>query len=173
MVYDQLAVKVGEHLGVESTHLRFWYLNSNTGRPKGPMRRSPTSSLASLLGLNGPQYVNGGAIHNQRTDYLYYEKLEYSLTEMETRKNIKVNWVYDGIQKEVRMRTYYTLHQLTISSRSPMKCLSLRMLRFRMLSQAYSGKRILTTPLLTVSVYMKSTIARSTSWSSPMLPSLT
>jgi ubiquitin carboxyl-terminal hydrolase 7 len=104
MVYDQLAVKVGEHLGVESTHLRFWYLNSNTGRPKGPMRRSPTSSLASLLGLNGPQYVNGGAIHNQRTDYLYYEKLEYSLTEMETRKNIKVNWVYDGIQKEVRIR---------------------------------------------------------------------
>jgi ubiquitin carboxyl-terminal hydrolase 7 len=100
MVYDQMAAKVGEHLSIESTHLRFWYVNASTGRPKGAVRRSPTSTLATLLGINGPQYINGG-IHNQRTDCLYFEKLEYSLTEMETRKNVKVTWVHEGISKEV------------------------------------------------------------------------
>jgi ubiquitin carboxyl-terminal hydrolase 7 len=39
---------------------------------------------------------------NQRNDALYFEPLDMSLAEYDTKKNIKVFFVSEGITKEVR-----------------------------------------------------------------------
>lgn len=39
----------------------------------------------------------------QRNDAFYFEVLEMSLAELDTKKNIKVTWLSEGITKEVRV----------------------------------------------------------------------
>jgi ubiquitin carboxyl-terminal hydrolase 7 len=101
MTYDQLATKVGEHLNVEATHLRFSTINASTGRAKAPIRRNQVQSLGAILIT--PAYSLYGAAGNQRSDALYYEVLDMSLSELEQRKTIKLSWLPEGISKEVRM----------------------------------------------------------------------
>ena len=42
----------------------------------------------------------------QRNDAFYFEVLEMSLAELDTKKNIKVTWLSEGITKEVRVGQY-------------------------------------------------------------------
>lgn len=95
--YDQFAAAVGKHLGVEPTHLRFTTINASNGRPKMPVKRGPSVSLHQILFPTSYTYGNNS---NQRSDQLYYEVLEISLSELETRKTIKINWLPEGITKE-------------------------------------------------------------------------
>ncbi|KAF2140342.1 uncharacterized protein K452DRAFT_274048 [Aplosporella prunicola CBS 121167] len=96
MTYDQFAAKVGEHLGVEPTHLRFTTVNPNTGRAKIPVKRQQNQTLSIILNPNNYNYGGG----QQRNDALYYEILEYSLAELEQMRNLKVTWLPDGVAKE-------------------------------------------------------------------------
>lgn len=97
MTYDQLAEKVGERLGVPPTHLRFSTLHGTTGQPRLPVKRGPTATLGTIL--NPPSYghLSQGA---QRNDALYFEVLDMSLSELDTKKNVKLTWLSDGITKE-------------------------------------------------------------------------
>lgn len=99
LTYDQVAERVGERLGVDSTHLRFYTVNLQTGNPKVAVKRNPTQTLQQILSPPYASYSSG----NQRQDSLYYEVLDISLTELDTKKSLKVVWLTEGISKEVRI----------------------------------------------------------------------
>jgi ubiquitin carboxyl-terminal hydrolase 7 len=99
MTYDQFAAKVAERLGVEPTHLRFTTVNPTSGRPKQQVKRNPTSTLNNILfPTTYTSYTTSAA---PRSDHLLYEILELSLSELESRKIVKVSWLPEGISKEV------------------------------------------------------------------------
>lgn len=98
MTYDQVAIRVGEQLNVPPTHLRFSSVLQATGKPRLPMRRVAGMTLYSMTTSQAGIYgQTGGAL---RPDVLMYEVLEISLAELETKKQIKLNFLTDGITKE-------------------------------------------------------------------------
>lgn len=105
--YDQVAAKVGEKLGVDPTHLRFWTWNSTTNNPKTSVKRSQSQTLATIL---TPGY-NSFSNNNQRNDSLYFEILDMSLSELDTKKPLKIIWLSEGIAKEVRDFTRMTFYE--------------------------------------------------------------
>ncbi|KAF3138571.1 hypothetical protein TWF703_004619 [Orbilia oligospora] len=91
--YDQLANKVADHLSVPPTHLRFTTVAAHSGLPKTIIKRGNNSlSLAQMMQSSYMQQVS--------QDALYYEILDMSLTELETKKLVKLNWISEGITKE-------------------------------------------------------------------------
>ena len=98
MTYDQFSIKVGEHLGVDPTHLRYATVNATTGKPKTWVKRTVNQNLLQIL---TSQYSYGYT--NHRSDALYYEVLDTSLSEYETKKIMKITWLSDGISKEVNL----------------------------------------------------------------------
>lgn len=98
MTYEQFSARVGEHLGVAGTYLRFAPVMLSSGKPKPWIKRSVAQTLGQILTSQYSAY--GYSAH--RTDALYYEILETSLSEYEMKKIIKLNWLPDGIAKEVR-----------------------------------------------------------------------
>lgn len=98
VTYDLFAEKVGDKIGVEPTHLRFYSVNSTTGNPKTPVKRGGSQQLSAILNP-ATNYSQLGM--NQRSDAFYFEVLDMSLAELDTKKNIKVTWLSEGITKEV------------------------------------------------------------------------
>jgi ubiquitin carboxyl-terminal hydrolase 7 len=96
--YDQVATKVGDHLNVDPTHLRFWTVNAANGNPKASVKRGQSQSLATILNPPYSTFTN----NNQRPDALYFEVLDISLTELDTKKALRVLWLSDGMSKEVK-----------------------------------------------------------------------
>ncbi|KAI0908993.1 cysteine proteinase [Ustulina deusta] len=96
VTYDQLAERVGEHLNVEPTHLRFFTANASTGAPKGAVRRVPNATLAQIL---NPQNYTQQSLQT-KANSLFFEVLEMSLAELDTKKNVKVTWLSEGITKD-------------------------------------------------------------------------
>lgn len=122
MTYDQFAKKVGEHLGTDYSHLRFCPVLATNGKPKQPIKRTINQTLFQIL--NGQYGSYGYSMH--LPDALYYEVLDTSLSEYETKKTLKVTWLIDGINKEVRLLWIYCAiaYRLTwILRRRPMSCL--------------------------------------------------
>lgn len=100
MTYDQISKKVGEHLSVDSTHLRFAPVLSSTGKPKPFIKRNPNQTVQTLSQILSPQMATYGySMH--RGDALYYEVLEMSLSDYESKKCLRVTWLPEGITKEV------------------------------------------------------------------------
>lgn len=96
ITYDHMAVRVGKHLGVPATHIRFWTINAATGNPKAPVRRGTNPSLRQILHPLGASTFSS----SQRNDSFYLEILDMSLEEFDTKKTIKINWLSEGITKE-------------------------------------------------------------------------
>ncbi|MCJ1460144.1 hypothetical protein MMC28_010523, partial [Mycoblastus sanguinarius] len=96
MTYEQFSAKVGEYLRVDPTHLRFSTVNATTGKVKNIVRRNANQNLYQILSPQFGTYIN----NNQRDDALYYEILDMSLSELDTKKNLKVTWVSEGVSKE-------------------------------------------------------------------------
>ncbi|RDL40906.1 Cysteine proteinase [Venustampulla echinocandica] len=94
--YDQVAAKVGDKLGVDPTHLRFWTVNATTGNAKASVKRGPSQTLQTILNPAYSTFSN----NNQRADALYFEILDISLSELDTKKSLKVIWLSEGITKE-------------------------------------------------------------------------
>ena len=107
MTYDQFSMKVGEHLGVDPTFIRYATVNATTGKPKTWVKRTVNQNLLQIL---TSQYSYGYT--NHRSDALYYEVLDTSLSEYETKKIMKITWLSDGISKEVSAN-----HRLSINYR--------------------------------------------------------
>lgn len=95
--YDQLVERVGDQLGVEPTHLRLFTMNAANGNPKVPVRRASSQNLSAIL--NPPNNYTPNS--QTKGDALFFEVLEMSLAELDTKKNIKVTWLSEGITKEV------------------------------------------------------------------------
>lgn len=100
MTYDQFAKKVGEHLKVDETHLRFAPVMASTGKAKPFLKRNINQNLSQIL--NGQYGAYGYTMH--RADALYYEILDMSLSDYESKKCFKVTWLPDGVTKEVRVK---------------------------------------------------------------------
>ncbi|UQC82690.1 ubiquitin carboxyl-terminal hydrolase [Colletotrichum lupini] len=94
--YDILADRVGEKLEVDPTHIRFWTVNSATGNPKTTVKRGVNQSLQLILNPSGYNQLSS----SQRTDAFYFEVLDMSLAELDTKKSIKITWLSEGITKE-------------------------------------------------------------------------
>ena len=92
-----MAAKVGEKLDVDPTHLRFHTVNASNGNPKAPVKRNLAQTLQQIL---TPPYSTFGN-NNQRADMLYFEILDMSLSELDTKKNLRVTWLSEGITKDV------------------------------------------------------------------------
>ena len=97
MSYEQFSAKVGEHLKVDPTYLRFSTVNSATAKVKNPVKRNANQNLYQILSPQFGTYSN----NNQRDDALYYEILDMSLSEMDTKKSLKISWITEGMSKEV------------------------------------------------------------------------
>ncbi|KAF7712240.1 Ubiquitin carboxyl-terminal hydrolase [Penicillium ucsense] len=96
LTYDQWSQKVAEHLKVEPTHLRFAPVTASNGKAKSFLKRTTTSNLAQIL--NGQYGAYGYTVH--RSDSLYYEVLDMSLSDYESKKSFKVVYLPEGITKE-------------------------------------------------------------------------
>ncbi|KAK5694844.1 ubiquitin-specific protease ubp15 [Elasticomyces elasticus] len=101
--YDALAVKAAEELSkratqpIEASHLRFTTVNVQTGKPRSLVKRQQGTTVQSVLFGSTGGYTYAPA---QASDQLYYEVLEMSLTDLEQRKNVRVVWLSEGIQKD-------------------------------------------------------------------------
>ncbi|GAA5992402.1 hypothetical protein JCM11641_002734 [Rhodosporidiobolus odoratus] len=82
--YDQMAVKVGERLKHDFLKLRFTQSNGANGTPKTVIRRQSGSSVAELV---QPGYMQTSC------NLLYYELLDVSIIELETKKSLRITWV--------------------------------------------------------------------------------
>lgn len=112
MSYDQFSTKVGEHLKVDPTHIRFSTVNSTNGKPKVIVKRNNNQTLQQIL---APPYSAYGS-NTQSSNALFYEVLDLSLSELETKKHLKVTWVSEGVTKEVitsRSKDPYIKNTLT------------------------------------------------------------
>jgi len=95
--YDKFSEKVGEKLGVNPTHLRFYTVNVNTGVPRAPVKRqAPNQTLLNILNPTGYSQLS----MTQRHDSLYYEVLDISLAELDTKKSIKITLLNESTAKE-------------------------------------------------------------------------
>ena len=88
MKYDQVAAKVADHLKVQPTHIRFTP-STTDGRPRSlPIKRNgPLSTIT--------QFTSSGGI--PLPPVVFYEVLELSLADMESKREITVNWLPDGV----------------------------------------------------------------------------
>lgn len=112
ITYDMLSERVGDKLQVPATHIRFWALNANTGNPKVPVKRGANQTLQTILNPTGYSNLNT----RERTDVFFFEVLEISLAELDTKKSVKITWLSEGITKEVRsLKSEKWPHILTCS----------------------------------------------------------
>ncbi len=103
ITYDQLCERVGSQLEVDPTHLRFYTVNNNAvGNPRTVVKRSVAQNLNTILSPQG--YASLGAA--QKNDALYFEVLEMSLAELETKKVIRLVLLSDGITKDVSVSLF-------------------------------------------------------------------
>lgn len=92
-----MAAKVGGKLNVDPTHLRFHTVNASNGMPKAAVKRSMNHTLQNIL---TPPYTTFGN-NNQRTDELFFEVLDMSLSELDTKKSLRITWLSEGLTKDV------------------------------------------------------------------------
>ncbi|KKA29060.1 hypothetical protein TD95_002197 [Thielaviopsis punctulata] len=94
--FDGFLDRIAHKLDIPATHLRLWTINQTTSNPKNIVRSSSSMTIQSLMTPTG---------YNQypvqyRHDALFFEVLEMSLAELETKKNVKVVWLSEGVAKE-------------------------------------------------------------------------
>lgn len=100
ITYEKLSEKVGEKLGVEPTHLRFYTVNASSNNPRAAVKRAQNLTVLNILAPAGYGQLN----MNQRNDALFFEVLDMSLAELDTKKSIKLTLLSEGITKEVSLR---------------------------------------------------------------------
>ncbi|ESK93065.1 ubiquitin carboxyl-terminal hydrolase 5 [Moniliophthora roreri MCA 2997] len=79
--YDTMSMKVGDSLRHDPIKLRFTTTNAQNGTPKNVLKRSLNQSIAEIM---APYYTTSAVI--------LYEKLDVSIVELETKRQLKVIW---------------------------------------------------------------------------------
>ncbi len=83
MTYDMMAAKAGERLKHDPFKLRFTTGNGPNGTPKTVLKRTANQTVNEIV---SPSYIQG------RRRVLYYELLDVSIIELETKRNLKIFW---------------------------------------------------------------------------------
>jgi ubiquitin carboxyl-terminal hydrolase 7 len=88
-----MAAKVGERLKHDPFKLRFTQSNGANGSPKSIVRRQANNTVAELI---SPGYMQTNC------NLLYFEILDVSIIELETKKSLSITWVGPSNKEEVR-----------------------------------------------------------------------
>lgn len=81
--YDVMSQKAGERLRHDPIKLRFTTTNPTNHTPKAILKRSLNQSIAEII---QPSYTN------HQNALILYEKLDVSIVELETKRQLKVIW---------------------------------------------------------------------------------
>lgn len=84
MTYDVMAHRVGDYLKHAPLKLRFTSSNPQNGQPKAIIKKALNQSVADITQTN---------YYSQHPNVvLYYELLDISIVELETKKSLKIMW---------------------------------------------------------------------------------
>lgn len=83
MTYDTMANKVGDRLKHPPLMLRFTTGNGPNGTPKTVLKRTANQTVSEIV---SPSYLQGQA------SLLYYELLDISIVELETKRSLRIYW---------------------------------------------------------------------------------
>jgi ubiquitin carboxyl-terminal hydrolase 7 len=92
--YDQVAGALAAKLGTDPMHIQFTSASSPNGLPKHVLKRATNMLLHEMLSGNVPPTVV--------TNILYYEKLNISIVELESKRLFKVTWLGPTLKDEVQ-----------------------------------------------------------------------
>ncbi|CAG8620867.1 1600_t:CDS:10 [Paraglomus brasilianum] len=92
MAYDTVAANVAKKLNTDPLMLRFTTTAYAGNTPKNIIRRSTTQSLQDML--------QPGGYLNPPSNTLYYEMLDVSIIELETKRFLKVIWLGTSAKEE-------------------------------------------------------------------------
>jgi ubiquitin carboxyl-terminal hydrolase 7 len=104
-----MAHRVGDYLKQDPLKLRFTSSNPTTGAPKAIIKRALNQSVADITSTN--YYAAHPNI------IVYYELLDISIIELETKKSLKVIWTGQNNREEVSLGDQIRLSELTTFSR--------------------------------------------------------
>ncbi|GBB88570.1 hypothetical protein RclHR1_01510021 [Rhizophagus clarus] len=90
-IYNQIARAVATYLNTDPLKLRFTTAHSTTGTPKNVIKRTTTQTLSDMLQT---------AYLSPPTHVLFYEMLDISIVELETKKLIRVYWLGNTVKDE-------------------------------------------------------------------------
>ncbi|KAF9113641.1 hypothetical protein BGX27_001116 [Mortierella sp. AM989] len=91
--YDQVASKLAEKLGTDPLHIQFTTASNPNGVPKSTIKRMTNMVLLEMLASG---YVHAGVAPS----VLFYEKLDISIVELESKRLIKVIWLGPTMKDE-------------------------------------------------------------------------
>ncbi|PWN30800.1 putative ubiquitin-specific processing protease 21 [Jaminaea rosea] len=83
MTYDTMANKVADRLKHQPLMLRFTTGNGPNGTPKTVLKRTANQTVSEIV---SPSYLQGQA------SLLYYELLDISIVELETKRSLRIYW---------------------------------------------------------------------------------
>ncbi|CAG8737552.1 19364_t:CDS:10, partial [Gigaspora margarita] len=89
--YDDVSKRVAAHLSTDPLKLRFTTAHPTTGHTKNVIKRSTNQTLQEILQTSYPP---------NSANLLYYEMLDISIVELETKKFFKVFWLGKTIKEE-------------------------------------------------------------------------
>lgn len=98
--YDQVATKLAERLGTDPLHIQFTSASITGGVPKTTIKRSTNLQLQEMLS-------SGYAHQGNNAHVIFYEKLDISIVELESKRVIKVTWIGSTMKDE-------TTHELML-----------------------------------------------------------
>lgn len=84
MTYEVMAARVGDYLKQDPLKIRFTSSNPQNSQPKSIIKRALNQSVADITGTN---YYSA-----HPNVIVYYELLDISIVELETKKSLKVIW---------------------------------------------------------------------------------
>ena len=102
MIFLQVAGQVALHLNTDPLKLRFTTAHSSSSTPKNVIKRTTNQTLGEMLQTN---YLAPS------TPLLFYEMLDISIIEYETKRFFKVIWLGNAVKEGVyiRLETFYSL----------------------------------------------------------------
>ncbi|KAF9179390.1 hypothetical protein BGZ50_006969, partial [Haplosporangium sp. Z 11] len=92
--YDQVAAKLAEKLETDPLHIQFTPAVTHNGQQRGAIKRDPDLLLHGML---SPVYTQQGIGINP---VLFYEKLNISIVELESKRLIKVTYLGPTLKDE-------------------------------------------------------------------------
>ncbi|CAG8434848.1 2439_t:CDS:10 [Funneliformis mosseae] len=88
--FDLVAEQVAAHLRTDPLKLRFTTAHSTSGTPKNVIKRTTNQTLSEML----------QAYLTPSSHLLFYEMLDISIVELETKKFFKVTWLGNTVKEE-------------------------------------------------------------------------
>ncbi|KAF9583319.1 hypothetical protein BGW38_009760, partial [Lunasporangiospora selenospora] len=136
--YDQVAATLAEKLNTDPLKIQFFMASAPSGLPKSSIKRATNLLLQEMLPNNAHQ-SNG-------LNVLYYEKLEISIVELESKRSFKITWIGPTLKDE-------TIHELHVLKTDTMNAVVDALLKSKLklspegshklrIFAAYNGKHV-------------------------------